>query len=146
MENTLRNNLPTEDGRNESLPFVNPYRDLPDIVDAPDMAANEELKGKLERLKEFMRSEGLDKHLGIMLNHCHFDIYDDEVLVETCDEDARTLTIRPVKRNKLASLPDVKQTQWRVDVNGLLLGCVQYCINTGDGHSPVHVPDDGFFL
>lgn len=144
--NTQRNPLPTQGETHPSPTVVNPYRDLPDIADAPDVAGNEVLRDKLERLKDFMRSEGLDKHLGIMLNHRHFDIEDDEVLVETCDEDTRTLTIHPVKRSKMASLPEVKQTQWRVDVNGILLGCVQVCINTGQGHSPVHVPDGNLFL
>lgn len=66
---------------------------LPDIVDVrpvdeTDRACLLEVRAVLER-------HGALKRFGINLLHDHFPMDDDEVLLEVCDPEERTLTIRP---------------------------------------------------
>lgn len=70
---------------------------LPDItevrpVDASDLPCLEELREVLER-------HGALERFGLNLLHDHFELDDDELLVEVSDPDTRTLTIRPVRED-----------------------------------------------
>jgi len=58
----------------------------------------------------------LDKHgnldrFGLCLLHDHFDVSPDEILLETNDPKARTLSMEVVKRSEL---PESKFTSWRI--------------------------------
>jgi hypothetical protein len=70
---------------------------LPDItevrpVDASDLPCLNELRDVLER-------HGALERFGLNLLHDHFELDDDELLVEVSDADTRTLTIRPVRED-----------------------------------------------
>jgi len=103
----------------------NPYRDLKDIDETPNISAEEQQQ--LERLAVFMAAEGMTERFGITLLHKHFEVADDEMLLESCDPENRTLTIQPVKKAELAKTKGAhRKTQWRYDgVNGLV--CVLLC-------------------
>ena len=65
--------------------------------------------------------------LGVALLHSHFDLAEDEVLLETCDQEVRALTMSPAKVDTVGSGDigtiwmfgdqDTKITSW----------CRQYC-------------------
>ena len=50
---------------------------------------------------------------------------EDEVLMESCDEMNRTLTIKPVARTEVAA--DAIETSWRLDTGSAVLRCQKYC-------------------
>jgi hypothetical protein len=60
---------------------------------------------------------------GIFLLHQHFPIGDDEVLKEFCDPESRTLTIKPVKRDELASEQTI-DTMWNLATNRAVQKCI----------------------
>jgi len=117
---------------------TNPYEELRHIDDTQEPLAEEQ--AQLERLAAFMAEEGMTEKFGITLLHKHFEVADDEMLIETCDPEKRTLMIRPVKKEELANLMDgFRQTQWRYD-GAFGLCCVLICVNRGTGHSIAHLP------
>jgi hypothetical protein len=48
-------------------------------------------------LREVLLRHGAQDRFGVTLLHRHFDTKPDEALVETVDEEARTLTVRPTR-------------------------------------------------
>lgn len=129
----------TQNQRNVLPADHNPYRSLKDIDDTPD-ASKDELR-QLEKLSDFMKAEGMTDRFGITLLHKHFEVADDETLVETCDPETRTLTVRPYKKAVLESLSDgSRETQWRWDGEISGLTCLIRCVNSGNGHGMAHLP------
>lgn len=86
---------------------------LPDIMDVapigPDDAAC------LAELREILARHGALERFGLNLLHDHFAITDDELLVETCDHDNRTLTIAPMKAVDFPTDLNVIETNWVFD-------------------------------
>lgn len=82
-----------------------------------DEACIREIKavlGKYDSLSRF----------GLTLLHQHFDVADDEMLVEECDAENRRLTIMPQKLSALAGIPTVS-TNWRLDTGAVMAKCIQ---------------------
>jgi hypothetical protein len=67
------------------------------------------------------RHDRLDR-LGICLLHQHFDLADDEILLEACDEANRRLYLRPVKRSALRE-EDTIYTSWALGAGSALQAC-----------------------
>ena len=81
--------------------------------------------------------EVLEKHkalsrYGVTLLHKHFDVADEEMLVEATDRTARVQTIRAIQKSELANEP-VIETSWRLDTGYPLTTCV--CVVSGSDHS-----------
>lgn len=79
----------------------------------------------------------LDRHgalgrFGLILLHGHFPVAEDEILVETCDETARTLTSRPMKRSSLAERADFVQTVWTFG-SSAVRACQKFCPTDSSG-------------
>jgi hypothetical protein len=51
----------------------------------------------LRELRDVLKKHGVLERFGISLLHTHFDVAEDEVLLETTDIEERTQFIRPVK-------------------------------------------------
>ena len=71
------------------------YRELNDIdhiqgFDADDTACLDEIAAVLQK-------HGKSNRFGIALLHKHFELAEDEILLERCDKTTRTLTLRPEK-------------------------------------------------
>lgn len=66
---------------------------LPDIVDVRPV--DETVLSCLLEVREVLERHGAIQRFGVNLLHDHFPIGADEVLLEVCDPDTRTLTIRP---------------------------------------------------
>jgi hypothetical protein len=89
-------------------------------------------------LKEVLKRHGALQRFGVTLLHTHFPIYEGEVLVEECDEQNRTLTLKPVKHSTLRD-ESLLQTNWRLDTEDSVQACQGYCVMTKDGHGgPAH--------
>lgn len=115
------------------------YRDLKDIDDvAPlgteDAACLEELRAVLLRYNAIER-------FGITLLHSHFPVHKGERLLETCDPDQRTLTMRPVADDTLADR-EIVETEWRFGRSGDIqaaMTCAKACVAKNKSHSKKHV-------
>jgi len=134
----MQNSKKSTHGSSKTSSSANPYEGLPHIDDTQEPLAEEQ--AQLERLAAFMKAEGMTEKFGITLLHKHFELANDEMLVEFCDPETRTLTIRPIQQTELTTLDQVpRETQWRWDnVSGLL--CVVQCLNSGNGHGIGHFP------
>jgi len=133
------NTSPATNERNLLPTTVNPYQGLRDIDDTPDPSQEERVQ--LERLAAFMEREGMTERFGIMLLHNHFEVAEDEELVESCDPKTRKLTIQPINKKELAKIAGgFRDTQWRWDKQAKSLRCLLRCSNTGQGHSILHLP------
>jgi hypothetical protein len=111
---------------------------LPDIDEVEPLSEKDGVC--LKELKEVLKKHNSLSRFGITLLHQHFPVADDEVLVESCDEQTRTLTIRPVKKATVGDYQLI-QTNWRLDTGGALALCTTYCPPGPRGHSgsPIHV-------
>lgn len=84
-------------------------------------------------LKDVLARHGALNRFGVSLLHSHFPVYEGEVLVEECDEEARTLTLMPRNRAELTE-KTLLQTNWRLDTDEAVQQCQAYCVMTSDGH------------
>lgn len=109
---------------------------VPDIRDAlsympeapQDTQCFQEISAVLERY-------GFQDRFGICLLHKHFAVFSEEVMVESCDEEARTLTIAPVLRDLIPDQSNLKQTSWRLSGGGPIpeVSCETYCYKKTNG-------------
>ena len=90
--------------------------------DAECLAELREVLSKYDRLERF----------GITLIHKHFELSEDETLLETIDERNRVLTIKPVQKSSITS---GVQTQWCLASQDPTQWCQTSCIWTDDKHS-----------
>jgi hypothetical protein len=78
---------------------------------------------------------------GVTLLHRHFEVSEDEVLVEACDVETRTLTVRPCARTRMFE-GTVIETHWRFDTpDSVAQTCWKFC-EEEDGHPKGHTPYD----
>jgi hypothetical protein len=119
--------------------ILNPlqWTDLRDIdevrpIDDDDAECLEEIRVVLQR------HNSLDR-FGIALLHSHFQIADDELLMETTDVAEREHWVRPIKKSRLAQMGlEARTTILRFDNNGYSQYCG--CAQTSHGHSGGHTP------
>ena len=130
-ENTLTLETPVNN--------VNPYTALKDINEVDPFTDND--RETLALVREVLRERNAIDRFGVTLLHDHFDVNDDEVLVETCDPETRTLTIKPYRNEQLKEA-DINedgyvQTNWRFDQeNPKNLVCVVFCVSH-NGHKKI---------
>jgi hypothetical protein len=79
----------------------------------------------LDEIREVLRRHNAMSRFGVCLLHQHFDLTPDEVLVESCDEETRTLTTKPVLRSSVEGKS--LETSWRLDIREPLGRCISYC-------------------
>jgi hypothetical protein len=111
------------------MPQAVTWNDFPSIhdvepVDNSDQACLDEVKGVLER-------HGKTQRFGVALLHQHFELGENEVLIEHCDLDARRLTTEPQPATEEV-LEHYIPTVWRFD--GHVNNACQYCPKHGDQH------------
>ena len=68
----------------------------------------------LDEIREVLARHGRLNRFGVTLLHKHFDLAEDEILVEECDEQQRTLTTSPRKASAFP-LDRRIETVWRFD-------------------------------
>jgi hypothetical protein len=94
-----------------------PYADI-NVIE-PVSSHDEEC---IAELRAVLKRHGRLHRFGISLLHTHFDMTDDEILLETCDDERRTLTIRPVKKSELDDA-DLIFTNWSLGQEDALQAC-----------------------
>lgn len=102
---------------------------LPDISEVTPLSENDQ--PVINDVIEILRKHGALNRFGLTLLHQHFPIDEDEVMVESTDIQARTQTIKPVKKNELTDL-NYTDTSWRLDTGKAVTACV--CVNFGNEH------------
>lgn len=111
------------------------YNSLKDIDDCHNL--DETDIACLDQIRDVLISFGKTDRFGVNLLHRHFDLEDDECLVEYTDKENRILTSRVEKKG---STPTV-ETMWRFDTDETGL-CVRYCnrncVKWGSYHSTNH--------
>lgn len=114
----------TTSGRFPDIDEVAPFSES-------DQACFDEIRSVLEK-------HGALQRFGLTLLHDHFDIAEDEVLVEDIDAENRILTSRP---QKITGTVDAIETSWRLDDPQGRSRCRSVCVNdpvTWTGHSRRH--------
>lgn len=89
---------------------------LPDISDVEPLSEHD--RGCLEELRTVLARHGALDRFGVNLLHDHFSLDDDEILVETCDPGARTLTMRPGRSAPARPGDSLVETSWRFTDGG----------------------------
>jgi len=109
------------------------WSSLKDIDDVEPI--NEKDQSVLIELKEVLLKHGYTNRFGVCLLHKHFDISQDEIVMENTDVDAR-VSILSVEKDDQAV--NSIETMWRFS-NGIQAGthCVQRC-EYNSGHRSVH--------
>jgi hypothetical protein len=111
------------------------WSQLPDINDVTDFTPDDEQC--FRELRDVLKKYDALDRFGLTLLHSHFDVADDEVMLETTDVDARTHLVRPVKR---ASLNDEAYsiTNWKLAEGDDVVARVCVCARTSNGHTRGH--------
>ncbi len=85
-----------------------------------------------------LKYQCLDR-FGIALLHNHFDLADDELLLETTDTERREHWVRPVKKAYLEEIGlEAQTTILQFDPNGYSQNCG--CLRNNNGHTGRHTP------
>ncbi len=100
------------------------WNDLPGLMETHILTNHDEKC--LEEIKSVLERYDLTNKFGVSLLHKHFEIAEDEVLLEKNDPITKELILRPVKITNNMDL-DYAVTQWRFD-GGVRYGCC-YCNN-----------------
>ena len=108
---------------------------LPDISDVPQISEKDHKI--LSDLREVLQKHNATERFGVNLLHRHFDIGDDEILVEYTDEIARTQTIKVEKLSDLTIGDGVIETNWTFDREAASTACRGVCVYN-QGHRRQH--------
>jgi hypothetical protein len=110
------------------------YPDIDEVTPLSDADAPciEEIKSVLER-------HGALQRFGLCLLHDHFEVADDEVLVERVDPINRVLVSQPEHVEALADVASI-ETSWRLDSATALTACRSSCVPGANGsHGQIHM-------
>jgi hypothetical protein len=91
---------------------------------------------------EVLQRHGKLERFDIALRHGHFDIADDEFLVETTDPSTRTLSVKPYRSEDLAPNTRIRETVWSLTTDAATASqrCKQGCfVDLKDKHLAQHV-------
>ena len=77
-------------------------------------------------IRELLKRYGVEKKYGLALLHKHFDLADDEVLMEYADVENRTLITRPAPRSA-ASAGNAVETVWSLESGNATTACALFC-------------------
>lgn len=118
---------------------IGQWNHLPDIYAVPRL--NDHDRACLDAVRDVLARFGCLERFGVNLLHKHFEMAEDEVLVENVDEAGRRLVIKPVKLDLVREdMPNAYETQWhwRRDASGgLAQVCNMRCF-PGSPESPGH--------
>lgn len=95
----------------------------------------------LVEIREILKKHGKLERFGITLLHKHFDLSDDEILIESIDEERKMQIIKPMKKEEVANLEgEILETCWSLQEGDVLMGCRRTCVRQDGKHYPnVHV-------
>jgi hypothetical protein len=92
----------------------------------------------LEEIRLVLTKYGNLDRFGIALLHSHFQVAEDEMMLETTDVEQREHRVRPVKKSQLEQAGLEPQTTiLRFDERGASQYCA--CMRDKDGHTGGHI-------
>ena len=97
---------------------------LPDIDEIAPLSEKD--ARCMKELKAVLRKHHSLGRFGVTLLHQHFEVADDEILVEECDAVGRRLTIAPQRLTALGVSRSIA-TNWRLDTDAVMAKCIQVC-------------------
>ena len=81
----------------------------------------------LEEVRDVLKKHNYTDRFGVVLLHKHFDIADDEILMEVTDEEARTSIVTAQKSNGSEKINSI-ETIWKFGAGiNAVTECVQVC-------------------
>lgn len=96
------------------------WNSLPDI-DLISSSLTKEDESCLNEIKEILVKHKKAHLFGVTLLHKHFDLNEDEVFIETHDNENRSLFLKPGKISKIEEQKSLyRPTTWRFDENGIM--------------------------
>jgi hypothetical protein len=108
---------------------------LPDIDDVAPINDNDH--AVLQEIRQVLQKHGYMERFGVCLLHRHFDLKEDECLMEYTDTENKTQTL--VVEKKLAPSADKIETMWRFSHHlPEVTLCEKQC-SYSSGHKQVHV-------
>lgn len=111
------------------------FSSFPHINEVEPLSASDTVI--LERIKDILLEHGAIDRFGVHLIHKHYDIDDDEIVVEYTDEEKRIQTTIVQHRDVLNSSLRPIETQWRFNRETASMACVGYC-DYNNGHKYIH--------
>lgn len=108
---------------------------VPDIDEVAQFSENDEACFREIRavLKKY---DALDR-FGLTLIHSHFEIRDDEVMVESTNTETRTQTVRPMLVGELDQ-QEYTITNWKLSEGENIVKRTCVCTRTNQGHTGAH--------
>lgn len=94
-------------------------------------------RATLDAIKAVLVERGAVERFGVHLVHKHFDIADDEIVMEYTDEEARTQFTQVEKYADAFASGTPLETQWRFNRETASMGCVGFC-HFNNGHRHIH--------
>lgn len=82
----------------------------------------------LQEIRDVLKKYDMQSRFGVTLLHKHFELEQDEVLVESTDVESRVQTIVPVKKDELGSSSAI-ETSWMLGdgENTVMTACITQC-------------------
>lgn len=116
--------------------------ELPYIDDVPALKHND--IQCLREVRDVLEKHGKMERFGMTLLHKHFDLADDECLVEETDVEKRFQVISVKKKGEVPR-ERIIETAWRLgDTPDAILACEKECTITHEGqHHRAHVTRPG---
>ena len=102
------------------------WANLPDISNVPRLGPED--RELLSELRDALQRHNAVDRFGITLLHRHFDLNDDEILVEYTDEGARSQKIQVEKLSSVQNHEDLIETNWTFDRDSAALVCRGVCV------------------
>jgi hypothetical protein len=106
------------------VPLAFAVNRLPGIEEAGRRLDSE--AGLFGEIRDVLKRHGVEKKYGLELLHKHFDLADDEVLMEYADPENRTLIVRPAPRSAVAAV-DAVETVWSLESGTVAAACSRFC-------------------
>ena len=84
-------------------------------------------------LRDVLKKHGALDRFGIALIHKHFEIADDEVMIEFTDVENRELVVKPIKKAKAQGIDSIV-TNWKLTDGDEVAQVICTCSQHGRGH------------
>lgn len=117
-----------------------PLPSLPDIDDVEPVSEKD--TPCIQAVRDVLAQYGALQRFGLTLLHGHFDVGDDEILMEFVDKRNRTMTIRPVEETEHDPEKSI-ETSWRLDTPTGMQCCERHCMRPYGPNGPhitQHIP------
>ena len=96
--------------------------------------SNEE-KECLTEIRDVLARHGKLERFGVTLLHKHFDIAENELMIETIDPINRVQTIRPMSQEEIAAMDGkILETCWSMVDGDVVMGCKRGCVYVSGKH------------